>query len=132
MPVLDPEHRHTNSTDQPEQSIGQINPHGILHPLYTCISLRMLLDVQIAKYAKQGDPEDEEDTVPCESERDPRHEGNHVEDGGDSREGAGNYCVDLDATNEKSLDCVGRRRATHPFPIAVLMLFVRPVDICAI
>lgn len=65
-----PIHTHGNSRHQPQNSIDQINPDSILHPLHIRISLCILLDEQLPKYAKERDPQDKQDRVPDERKRD--------------------------------------------------------------
>lgn len=80
--MLDPEDRHSNRTNQPQQHIHKINPNGMLHPENTRIALRVGFDVEVPKDPKDGDPKDEEDRVPDEEEGNAADEGDEVKEGG--------------------------------------------------
>jgi len=77
----------------------------MFHSDDSAIALRVGMNVHVPKETKERDPEDEEDQIPDEGERDARRERDEVEDGRNSREGGHYFCVD-------------------PFSIAVLVLLV--------
>jgi hypothetical protein len=128
--VLNPVHAHTHRTNQPEQRICKIYPNSILHSLYTSITLGVLLDVHTTKDAEESDPEDEEYRIPDKGEWNARHEWDHVEDGCNGREGASDHCVYLERVSFY-LAARGLESA-YPFSVAVFVLFVCLVYICAI
>jgi len=111
--VLDPEDRHSNRTNQPQQHIYKINPNGMFHPEDSRIPLCVGFDVEVPEDAKDGDPEDEEDRVPDEEEGNAADERDEVEEGCDCREGGGYFCK-------------------GPFPIGIFMLLVGFIQIHAI
>lgn len=43
--------------DEPEQHVDQVDPNRILAPLGAAVALRVLVDVDIAKGAEDGGPE---------------------------------------------------------------------------
>lgn len=60
------------------------------------------MDVHLAKDAEQGDPEDEENEVPCPDEPEAHNEGDEIEDGGEGGQRADDlgvhpFGVDVDA-----------------------------------
>jgi hypothetical protein len=77
--MSNPENQHPHRRNQPKQRIHQIHPNRILHPLYTRITFRPLLDIHITKQAEQRDPQDEEDRVADPGEGDAGREGDEVE-----------------------------------------------------
>lgn len=96
--MLEPVNQHAKARDHPEQRIGQIDPHRILHALDAVI-VGAGADVEMAKDAKEGEPEDTEDEVPDEEEGDAREEGDEVDEGGDGGEGRSYFCIDLRAVS---------------------------------
>jgi hypothetical protein len=57
-----------NGADEPEKHVDEVNPDGTLHPLYSSVPLRVLLDVHIPKETEYSRPEDEEDSIPGEED----------------------------------------------------------------
>jgi len=112
-PVLDPEDRHSNRTNQPQQHIHKINPNSMLHPENARVALRVGLDVEVPEDAKDGDPKDKENRVPDEEEGNAADERDEVKEGGYGREGSSYFCK-------------------GPFPISILMLLVGFIQIHAI
>lgn len=112
-PMPEPEHQHPQRTDQPQKSINQIHPNRMFHPNNSAIPLRVRLNIHIAKQSKERDPEDEQDGIECPCEGDARGEGDDVEQGQDGGEGGDYFCED-------------------PFPITVLVLLIRLMQIHAI
>jgi hypothetical protein len=93
--VLDPEDRHSNRTNQPQQQIHKINPNGMLHPENARITLRVGFDVEVPEDAKNGHPKDEEDRVPDEEKGNAADEGDEVKEGGYGGEGGSYFCKSL-------------------------------------
>jgi hypothetical protein len=93
--VPDPEDRHPDRADQPQQHIHKINPNGMLHPENARIALCVGFDVEIPEDAKDSNPKDEEDGIPDEEEGNAADEGDEVEEGRDCREGGSYFCEGL-------------------------------------
>jgi hypothetical protein len=93
--VLDPEDRHSNRTNQPQQQIHKINPNGMLHPENARITLRVGFDVEVPEDAKDGHPKDEEDRVPDEEEGNAADEGDEVKESGYGGKGGSYLCEGL-------------------------------------
>ncbi|KAH0565133.1 hypothetical protein GP486_001466 [Trichoglossum hirsutum] len=47
-----------HGTDQPQKHVDQVHPHGVLHPHNAGIAFGVFVDVHLAEYAKDCDPED--------------------------------------------------------------------------
>ena len=50
-------HRREDGREEPEQHIDQIDPHGILHPLDSAVSLGFLMHKHLPKDPEHGCPE---------------------------------------------------------------------------
>jgi hypothetical protein len=57
--VLPPVPESRQGCDEPEEGAGKINPNGVLHASDISVTLGILINVHLAKHAKEGDPEDE-------------------------------------------------------------------------
>ena len=78
--LLDEEHKHANSAAQPEQRIEQVYPDRVLHALDAAIALRVRMDVELPKDAKDGDPENEKNCIPDEEKRDVDNDRDHIDE----------------------------------------------------
>lgn len=129
---------HANGADEPEDQVGQVDPDGVLHGLDVAVALGVLVDVHLAKDAKDGAPQDEHDEAPGRDGGEAHDERDQVEQRGQRGEGADNDGVDLKAADEHlSLHCHmlgrgGARDQTYPFPIGVDMGLACPIEIFAI
>lgn len=103
---------HANGADEPEDQVGQVDPDGVLHGLDVAVALGVLVDVHLAKDAKDGAPQDEHDEAPGRDRGEAHDERDQVEQRGQRGEGADNDGVDLKAADEhlSTLSHVGTRR----------------------
>jgi hypothetical protein len=70
------EYGSIDRADQPQEHVDQIYPDGVLHPLNSCVAFGVLMNVHLAKYAKDCDPQDTSSGVsrgPFRSIRDKTH-----------------------------------------------------------
>jgi hypothetical protein len=47
-----------DGTNQPQKHVDQVHPHGVLHPRNARIALGVFVDVHLAEYTEDCDPED--------------------------------------------------------------------------
>lgn len=64
FPVSPPVCSTSDSSQKPENQVGQVDPDGILHSGDAGISFRVLVDVHLAENAKNRTPEDKDDQAP--------------------------------------------------------------------
>jgi len=76
--MLEPIDHHAHRTDQPQKCVDQIYPYCVLHSLDPIVTLGVLLDIHAAEQSKQSNPQNEQDQVPDEKERDPDGERDDV------------------------------------------------------
>lgn len=113
LTVLPPVSQRPEEGDEPQQRAGEIHPHGILHALHARVALGLLVNVHLAKHAKQDDPQDEQDQVPRPDEPEAQDEGHQVQDGRKGGQAADDLGVD-------------------PFRILVLVLLGGAVQVDAV
>lgn len=96
LTVLEPVAKRGQCGNQPQESVGQVNPDCVLHALDTTVALGILIDVHLSKDTKESNPEDEEDKVPDghKDTRDTHDEWDKVDDASDGRETTNNNGVD--------------------------------------
>lgn len=85
----------SNSADQPEQRIGQVDPDSVLHAYDIAVVFGVLMDVHAAKQAEEGNPKYKKYKAPCWHGGESDNEGNEVEDRSQSRETSNDNGIDL-------------------------------------
>lgn len=92
--VCPPVGSHANGAQQPEDQVGQVDPDGVLHELDVTVALGVLVDVHLAKDAKDRTPQNENDQAPGRNDCEAQNEGDQIEQRSQRGEGADNYGVD--------------------------------------
>lgn len=108
----------SDGRNEPENGVDQHHPDRILHSLDVAVAFGVLVDVHLqthglsapvsvtahrrrqmwthlSKNAEQGDPQDEEDEVPCPHQRKAQNEGEKVEKRRQRRKASDHLGVDL-------------------------------------